>query len=297
MIYLGSNPIGIADIYVPKLITSSSNSTISISSKLELPMQHAKVLFQPAQTGSGNPSSSNVRPIKGYSSISLQMYKKNIYDYQNIVIADQKIRNNSGVETNDTMEAYTKTPIPVKPGSVITISGVPNDNTTKRIYYLDSTQSWISRDDHSYDYSKITATIPSNCYYIQLQLRRTVANWSAIQIEYNSTNTSYESFSGSIITSSLDSTYYGGIFDFVSGTLTVTWANISSYAGETLSGQWISSKDVYVEGTTPTTGAQVAYELSSPQTYQFTPRFIYAPQDTHNILSNCGSVEISYYNY
>lgn len=63
---------------------------------------------------------------------------------------------------------------------------------------------------------------------------------------------------------------YGGTVDIVSGVLTVIWGYIASYNGETLTGEWMSSKDVYVSGTTPSLGAEVAYELASPITYQLT---------------------------
>lgn len=69
-------------------------------------------------------------------------------------------------------------------------------------------------------------------------------------------------------------TVYGGTFDWVSGVLTVTWGLIASYNGETLPGGWLSDRDAYAAGTTPTTGAQVAYELATPLTYNLTPQTV-----------------------
>lgn len=54
-----------------------------------------------------------------------------------------------------------------------------------------------------------------------------------------------------------------------SGDVLSTMGNIASYAGETLPGKWISSMDEYEEGATPTTGAQVVYELAEPLSYHF----------------------------
>ena len=67
-------------------------------------------------------------------------------------------------------------------------------------------------------------------------------------------------------------TVYGGVIDIVTGALSITWGYIASYNGETLTGRWISSLDAYSEGGTPTTGAEVAYELASPITAQLTPQ-------------------------
>lgn len=77
--------------------------------------------------------------------------------------------------------------------------------------------------------------------------------------------------SGEDYTVSLGSTYYGGNLDVTTGELEVTWGNIASYAGETLPGEWLSSLDEYTELGTPTTGAQVVYELATPQTFNLTP--------------------------
>jgi hypothetical protein len=77
--------------------------------------------------------------------------------------------------------------------------------------------------------------------------------------------------SGDDTTVSLGRTVYGGTLDVANGKLTVTWDNIASYAGETLKGEWLSSMDEYDALSTPTTGAQVAYELATPQTFNLTP--------------------------
>ena len=76
--------------------------------------------------------------------------------------------------------------------------------------------------------------------------------------------------SGEDYTVSLGATYYGGLLDVTTGELEVTWGNIASYAGETLTGEWLSSLDEYSALGTPTTGAQVVYELATPQTFTLT---------------------------
>lgn len=52
--------------------------------------------------------------------------------------------------------------------------------------------------------------------------------------------------------------------DFKAGTWTKRCGIINSYNGETLPGVWMSSKDVYVSGNSPTTGATVVYALAAP---------------------------------
>jgi len=76
--------------------------------------------------------------------------------------------------------------------------------------------------------------------------------------------------------------------------LTVTDAQIASYAGETLPGEWISDRDVYVAGTTPTTGAQVVYKLATPITYTLTPQEITSLLGTNNLWADTGDSEVEY---
>ena len=70
------------------------------------------------------------------------------------------------------------------------------------------------------------------------------------------------------ITLTLPETIYGGTVDAVTGVGSKTWGYIASYNGESLPGEWISDRDVYTSGTTPTTGAQVAYKLATPEPFQ-----------------------------
>lgn len=65
-------------------------------------------------------------------------------------------------------------------------------------------------------------------------------------------------------TLTLPETVYGGTLDAVTGEGIETWDYIKSYAGEALPGEWISDRDIYKAGATPSTGAQVAYRLAEP---------------------------------
>ena len=86
-------------------------------------------------------------------------------------------------------------------------------------------------------------------------------------------------------------TVYGGTIDFVSGKLIVTDGYIASYNGETLPSTWISDRDVYVEGNSPTTGAEVVYKVASPTEYTLTGmpevKTLYG---TNNVWADCGSI-------
>ena len=99
------------------------------------------------------------------------------------------------------------------------------------------------------------------------------ATFTKVQLEAGPTATAYEAYSvdGAAMSAYGYAGYvYGGYWDVDAKKLYVTHKNIASYAGETLPGRWISSMETYAAGRTPTTGAQVVYELAQPEVYDLT---------------------------
>ena len=94
-------------------------------------------------------------------------------------------------------------------------------------------------------------------------------------------------------TVTLPHTVYGAGVGFTSGESKETWANIPSYNGETITEPWLSSMDEYVQGTTPTTGAQVVYPLTTPLDLSTTPTDI-TLYNGDNVVSSDGQMELSY---
>lgn len=89
-------------------------------------------------------------------------------------------------------------------------------------------------------------------------------------------------------------TVYGGHFDN-KGNLVVTHGYIASYNGEPINEPWISSMDNYVPNTSPSTGAQVVYPLTTPTTLSITSQDIPTLSGENNIFSNCGDTAIEYF--
>lgn len=94
-------------------------------------------------------------------------------------------------------------------------------------------------------------------------------------------------------TITLPETIYGGTLDVGTGTLTVTQAEIESYNGENLPGQWISDRDIYTPGTQPSIGAQVVYVLAESQTIQLAPQQIIALSGTNTLFADAGNITVT----
>lgn len=92
--------------------------------------------------------------------------------------------------------------------------------------------------------------------------------------------------------------YFGGYFDAIRGRLVNQWIEISSYAGEELPANWMSSLDLYAAGTTPTTGAQVVYPASGGGVvYQVQPWDVRTLQGDNELTWSGGDLDIIYTAY
>ena len=120
-----------------------------------------------------------------------------------------------------------------------------------------------------------------------------ISGWTRANVYHSGADTS-DATTYSITFPSAAGTVYGGTLDVTNGVLTVDRAQIASYAGETLSSTWISDRDVYSAGATPTTGAQVVYELATPITYHLTPQEITTLLGHNNIWADTGDTSVTY---
>lgn len=111
-------------------------------------------------------------------------------------------------------------------------------------------------------------------------------------------NDDFEAYNGTTYTTQLKDGQgnpmecYGGELSNVNGVqrLTLTHGYIASYNGEALPSTWISDRDVYAEGTTPTTGAEVVYELATPIEYDLADVSISTQDGTNNIWADTGDI-------
>lgn len=86
-------------------------------------------------------------------------------------------------------------------------------------------------------------------------------------------------------------TVVGGQLNINNGRASVdVYPYYASYNGETLTGEWISDRDVYTEGGTPTTGAQVLNIGGTPTTYTLDDVSISSLNGDNNVFASTGDV-------
>lgn len=262
--------------------------------------------IEPQQSGSGDPSPDNVRPIRGWTGCNVTLTGKNLLDYNKLF--------ESGHAGTDWWDYYDwKVPAGTYRLST-NFGGTSNTNAPFALTYIGgpTTESSINiYPGHSVQYTFTKATT--------LRIRRrkkggdyvpTISMFRNGTIELlltrNTQDTIYEPYTGTTLPITFANPITGNPITVHGGTLTLNqdgsadvvsaMGNIASYAGETLPGAWISSMDVYEEGATPTTGAQVVYELAEPVSYHFDDvGHLKTFLGTNNVWIDTGSItEVQY---
>lgn len=292
--------------------TASGSVATFIDGGDDKPLKECEVSIEATQSGSGTPSPSNVRPIVGRSEVNVSVEGRNRFEITmssyttsgvTATVADGYITLSGTASANITMNMRTNRINVSEIGDLYKL--VDDGNFTfsantiyLNIRYYDENGSAISNQALNSG-KEMDLTIPSNAatYMPMIIIRSGVTANGTIKpmlILKTDTETTFEPYNGSITTIPLGSTVYGGTLDVTRGVLKVTWGYIASYNGESLPSEWISDRDEYQAGTTPTTGAEVAYKLTTPQTITLTPTEVQTILGYNNISADSGEVSVVY---
>lgn len=209
-----------------KSIANTPTDIASFNDGTANPMPSLEISIEPVQSGSGDPSPSNVRPISGWSGANVTRCGKNLFDYTGItkISIGTTTRNGSIFKKSGTYRISA-----VNGGGYMYARVFNADNTIKTTYYIIATSTIIP----------ITVTINNGEYFALYDAndddidtaKGMFANWKA-QVELNNVSTAYESYQGSTTTipfhdnSDNPITVYGGTLNVTSGELTVDRAMV-----------------------------------------------------------------------
>lgn len=291
------------------LSREASGNPATFSDAAAASVRKLVVTLTPAQAGSGDPSPSNVRAISGVSSVSVTRTGKNLYELAVSSHTDGYVTFTVNKEAGS-VNADGGPPdggYSVAWGRLGTIALPPGD------YYVSGgagqycavdieSSSTGSHQSGGGDVAFSVSAYHTLTLYIRAQgtqLNKTV--YPMVRLASESDATFSPGHRASVTVPLVDSnnaalTVYGGTLDMTAGKLTVTWGYLASYNGETLPGRWVSDRDVYAAGTSPTTGAQVAYELAPAnyQSYNLAAQSLDTLSGSNVIFANSGSVSVEY---
>lgn len=236
---------------------------------------------------------SNICPITGWDEVNVSVSGVNVWDEEWEL---GSIDGTTGANVVSSTNFRSKNYISVIPnlsycfyyGSYST----SNPFTTLVCLFYDLEKNYISNASIVLDTRAKSVTIPSNAHYLRFRSGGTNAQSTYnndISINYPSTDTEYHAYNGNTYTTALSTTCYGGSKD-IKGNEIFTHGHIASYNGETLPSTWISDRDEYAEGTTPTVGAEVVYELATPTTATSDAIDLTLAEGVNNLWASSGDV-------
>lgn len=230
---------------------------------------------------------SNICPISGWTGVNGRGTAVNVWDEEwelggliwttgQPVVAIDRIRSENYCPCRPSTTYYAKSPNGMIYG-----------------FWYDSEKNYIGYD--LADNANLLTT-PANAAYFKIVNTGITSVNHDISINYPATDTEYHAYQGTSIPITFPTeagTVYGGKVDVVNGKLLV-YPEYDSYNGETLTGKWISDRDVYVAGTTPTIGAQVV-DLSGVGTeYDLTPQQVQMLLGDNNVWCDTGDTTLEY---
>ena len=246
-----------------------------------VPVSELIVDIKARQEGSGTPSPDNVRAISGFDSGVVSVCGVNIWNEQwelgtffngHLIPSTTRIRN--------------KYPIPVKPNTTYYLK---SPAVACYVMQVDKDSNWTQYYSAQVNLTFTTKPWAKYIYFTTVETYGTTYN-NDISINYPSSDTQYHSYVGNTYTVDFGQTVYGGHFDN-RGNLVVTHGYIASYNGETINEPWISSMDNYTPNTSPSTGAQVVYPLTTPTALTITSENVKTLLGNNNIFANTGNIE------
>lgn len=265
------------DVYTLGLYPQMSVADTAVASFTDgadnIPVKSLTVDITPVQSGTGDPSPENVRPISGWAGANVIRCGKNLL---NISKSEGGGIDASGVLTPGGYLWRTTEYISVEAGTTYTFSA--NTNMTLRLYYYDTNKNFIERVQNAGSAS-LTVTIPQGTRYIKWTIYDSTSTLDLatvegfeLQIENGSSASDYEAYKGT--TYEVDwtteaGTVYGGTLDVTNGVLTVDrqMVTFNGSEGWTLnsSGSDYSSfyPDAITDASTPIVASWLPYNAST----------------------------------
>ena len=267
-----------------------------------IPLKSLVVDINPVQDlSNGDPSPENICPISGWEGMTVNASGKNLFN-ADTYYGDYKQSDGSYYLSANNL---TNIQIPLKAfiGKTVTFSAEATVGETPislraRTFVNGRWTNGNTATNNATSTISITATPVTDDDYVYVTYSSggsssvTLRN---VQLEEGSAVSDFAPFGRSIPISweTEAGTVYGGKLDVLTGILTV-YPYYASYSGEALTGRWISDRDVYAVGTTPTIGAQVVDMSGTGTEVQLEAHDVASLLGQNNIFADTGDTSCEY---
>lgn len=171
--------------------------------------------IEPVQSGEGDPSPTNIRPITGHTSATVQRTGKNL-------LSSDTYQTNANTLSLGTSDGNGKTFLFANTEYTFSCTV----NKTASLYYIGASQQSGTRvGTLAEGENSLTFSVPSDGnyrIYVYASGGFTTSNIDSFMLETGNTATTYEAPQIQTVTIDLNGTVYGGTLDVLTGVLTVT---------------------------------------------------------------------------
>ena len=208
---------------------TASGSEVSFADGADdIPVKSCIVNIEPVQSGSGDPSPDNVRPISGWTGAQVVRSGVNVWDEE----WESGFINNNGENEDNTFYFRSKNYIPIVPGATYYYKCPTSYSDYARFRYYDQNKQFVSQIGTSNLVNR-QFTVPTDAYYMRFttgeKIGAGVVYNHDISINYPATDTDYHPYYGDVYSITFPAeagTVYGGELDITNGTLTVDRAMV-----------------------------------------------------------------------
>lgn len=195
------------------IVSSASGEIVTIADGANnLPVKNLSVSILPVQSGSGDPSPSNIRPISGWTGCNVFDCVENLFDRNDLSEVGKYIRSNGLTVSNPNFVVSSS--IPVIPGKTYTLADMQIPPTSAVGCRFANADKTVGIAGFAYgDDNKITFTAPENAYWLRISVRKELLT-SCRLVPGSSDGTKV-----TIDWSSSAGTVYGGSLDVTTGKL------------------------------------------------------------------------------
>ena len=187
-----------------------------------VPVKSLTVDIEPVQSGSGDPSPTNIRPISGRTSAVVTRAGVNVWNEE---WEAGDISSSTGENVSSTTNIRSKNYIPISPNTEYydVCKSFSNADIRSRFYDADKNYIGFREKDGSGVQLNDVFTTPENAYYLRFAMQSGYGTTykNDISINYPSTDHDYHAYDGQTVTIDLDGTRYGGTLDVTTGKMTV----------------------------------------------------------------------------
>lgn len=236
-----------------------------VSNGVEMDHVEFKPMVRFKGSGDGNfVPYSNICQIQKNRVITLKDLGKNLFDkdstshYNNYIINTRKER----VAKTGAGYYYG---IPIAPSTSYTLRGdFISDDGAMYVYTFDEAQNPLSvYGPLAFTDLPYTFNATKRARYFGFSYDASEFNIDSVQLEVGTVATAYDNHKNHSYSLNTGINTWGGMWHVDDGSLEEEWAEIASYAGENLPGEWMSSMNNYSASGTPSTGAQVVYKTGN----------------------------------